>query len=67
MRMKNRDKEVRSPAYQLAMDALRLAEKLNPGSLKTQRLLAKTEQHFRPLRLRIQASLSHHRLVQSRY
>ena len=28
------------------MDALRLAAKLNPGSLKTQRLLAKTEQHF---------------------
>jgi serine/threonine protein kinase len=41
-----RDIHVRSSAYQLAMDALRLAARLNPGSLKTQRLLAKTEQHF---------------------
>jgi serine/threonine protein kinase len=41
-----RDKEVRSSSYQLALDALQLAEKLNPGSQKTQRLLAKTEQHF---------------------
>src|SRR6202034_2116555 len=37
-----RDKEVRQSGYQVAMDALRLAEKLNPGSVKTQRLLAKT-------------------------
>jgi serine/threonine protein kinase len=41
-----RDIELRSPGYQLASDALRLAEKLNPNSLKTQRLLGKTEQHF---------------------
>jgi hypothetical protein len=41
-----RDKHLRSSDYQLAMDALLLAAKLNPGSLKTQRLLAKTEQHF---------------------
>ncbi len=41
-----RDKHLRSSAYQLAMDALGLAAKLNPDSLKTQRLLAKTEQHF---------------------
>ena len=30
-----RDKEVRSAGYQLAMDALRLAEKLNPGDLES--------------------------------
>jgi serine/threonine protein kinase len=41
-----RDKHLKSSEYQLAMDALLLAAKLNPGSLKTQRLLAKTEQHF---------------------
>jgi serine/threonine protein kinase len=41
-----RDKHLRSSEYQLAMDALLLAAKINPRSLKTQRLLAKTEQHF---------------------
>jgi serine/threonine protein kinase len=41
-----RDSEVRTSSYQLARDALRLAEKLNPGSLETQRLLAKTEKYF---------------------
>jgi serine/threonine protein kinase len=41
-----RDKEVRSAGYQLAMDALRLTQKLNPGDLQAQLLLAKTEQHF---------------------
>ena len=41
-----RDRRLRQPTYQLAMDALRLAEKLNPGSQKTQRLLATTEEYF---------------------
>ena len=41
-----RDRELRQPTYQLAMDALHLAEKLNPGSLETQRLLATTEKYF---------------------
>ena len=41
-----RDSDVRTPSYQLARDVLRLAEKLNAGSLTTQRLLAKTERYF---------------------
>jgi serine/threonine protein kinase len=41
-----RDRELRQPTYQMAMNALRLAEKLNPGCLKTQRLLATTEEYF---------------------
>jgi serine/threonine protein kinase len=41
-----RDRELRQGTYQLALDALRLAEKLNPRSAKTQRLLATTEKYF---------------------
>ena len=41
-----RDIDVRMSTYQLARDALRLAEKLNSGSLEIQRLLAKTERYF---------------------
>ena len=41
-----RDREVRSSTYQLALNALRLAEKLNAGNQEVQHLLAKTEEHF---------------------
>ena len=41
-----RDRELRQPTYQLAMHALQLAELLNGGSLRTKRLLAKTEKYF---------------------
>ena len=43
---KVRDRETRMPAYQLAKGMLELAEKLDPSSRTTQRLLARTDEIF---------------------